>query len=475
MASTAFSGKDLRLHSQLAPVFTPRQEQSHNIPGYTNPKVISRLAKPVLETRVHVVQTDYNFVQLRIIDSCLKSKLNTIGQQLQQQDGICAASSNQHIGSLAVSFDKGKLFMPQVLGMLQQLVVSQPSTSLSEVKETILVAARKSFDFWKEQSLNFISLITGVVVTGQLGIEGWAAIPACLLTAVATRKLIEYLECKLPALDTKEADRESVRSLPEKSAALNQKSSTTDRVDKIAYSVVHTIPGRIRLSVRRIAYDLEYTRRLEKLLKADAPVTSIRLNRDAASIVINYQCDAVPVSHWVSMLQLANKANFLEVSCPSEVLVVETNASANFTEVKTQRQLSEPAIPDSYKTGLTSTDCTEAKNQLLLTEPASPTSVAIDSTSVMLQPTLEVASLWAELKSPALTVCLEGMAQLPAHRTTPVISVAKVQQLALICQASLGWCCRLPNRVAARVAHLNRLRQTARDAVVAIRTNKVST
>jgi hypothetical protein len=333
---------------------------------------------------------------------------------------------------------------------------SESAKPVLETRQQVSLAARKSSDFWKKQGINFISLITGVVVTGRLGIEGWAAIPASLLAADATRRLIEYIV------------------LPEKSAALNQNSDTANRASKIAYSIVHAIPGRIRLNVPRIAQDLEYTQRLEKLLKADAIVTSIRVSRNAASIVIKYHADAIPVSHWVSLLQLAGQANSLRINCPLEVLAAQASASTNFTQVKAQLPLLEPLSTASCTTELTPAGCTEVKNQPSLSEPASPTSVAIGSTTVMPQPTLEVASPWAELKPPALAFCLAYMVQLPTHRSTPVISAAKLQQLAQIPQSSLRWCYRLANRVAARVSHLTRLRQMARDAVVAIRSQQTS-
>jgi hypothetical protein len=45
--------------------------------------------------------------------------------------------------------------------------------------------------------------------------------------------------------------------------------------------------------VPRIAQDLKYAQWLEKLLATDAYVTSVRVNRNAASIVINYKTNAM--------------------------------------------------------------------------------------------------------------------------------------------------------------------------------------
>ncbi|MBD2597189.1 hypothetical protein H6G74_23100 [Nostoc spongiaeforme FACHB-130] len=58
---------------------------------------------------------------------------------------------------------------------------------------------------------------------------------------------------------------------------------------QVAYNIVHAIPGRIRFHIPQISRDRQYVQRLENLLKADPVVTSERINKDAASVVITYQ------------------------------------------------------------------------------------------------------------------------------------------------------------------------------------------
>ncbi|ALF56195.1 hypothetical protein ACX27_00455 [Nostoc piscinale CENA21] len=58
---------------------------------------------------------------------------------------------------------------------------------------------------------------------------------------------------------------------------------------QVAYSIVHAIPGRIRFHIPQISRDRQYVQRLENLLKADPVVTSERINKNAASVVITYQ------------------------------------------------------------------------------------------------------------------------------------------------------------------------------------------
>jgi hypothetical protein len=110
---------------------------------------------------------------------------------------------------------------------------------------------------------------------------------------------------------------------------------------------------------------LEYTQRLEKLLKTDATVASIRVNRDAASIAINYRSDGIPVSYWLNLLQLADKATSIQTSYPSEVQVAEANVLANLTAEKTQPPFFESVSPVNCTVDLTPNECTEVKNRKL--------------------------------------------------------------------------------------------------------------
>ncbi|NWF58918.1 MAG: hypothetical protein HXY43_06315 [Fischerella sp.] len=89
---------------------------------------------------------------------------------------------------------------------------------------------------------------------------------------------------------------------------------------KVAYSVAHAIPGRVRFRVPRIAEDPKYVQRLEALLKADPTVIEQRVNPCAASIAITYKSavkpntqkrdrsvvEAAAVTHLASLLESAN-------------------------------------------------------------------------------------------------------------------------------------------------------------------------
>ncbi|MBC1221575.1 hypothetical protein GNF10_24510 [Nostoc sp. UCD121] len=88
---------------------------------------------------------------------------------------------------------------------------------------------------------------------------------------------------------------------------------------KVAYSIAHAIPGRVRFRVPRIASDPKYVQRLETLLKSDSTVTSERVNSAARSVVITYKTEmmrnsqkrvqsflSAAISHLASLIESAN-------------------------------------------------------------------------------------------------------------------------------------------------------------------------
>lgn len=83
----------------------------------------------------------------------------------------------------------------------------------------------------------------------------------------------------------------------------------TSLPQKISYSVVHAIPGRIRFRIPRLAKDSEYANKLKRLIESDARTTNVRINSSAASIAINYQpgviSDHQMRSHLVNLIQTA--------------------------------------------------------------------------------------------------------------------------------------------------------------------------
>lgn len=87
---------------------------------------------------------------------------------------------------------------------------------------------------------------------------------------------------------------------------------------KVAYSIAHSIPGRVRFRVPRLVEDPKYVQRLQTLLKAEPTVIDQRVNRVAGSITITYKGAVNPnsqkqdssiweaaISHLASLLENA--------------------------------------------------------------------------------------------------------------------------------------------------------------------------
>ncbi|MGI2907301.1 heavy metal translocating P-type ATPase [Tolypothrix sp. VBCCA 56010] len=84
----------------------------------------------------------------------------------------------------------------------------------------------------------------------------------------------------------------------------------------VTYSVVHTIPGRLRFRVPRLRYDADYAQRLEVLLTADALVKNVRVKPAAMSVAVTYKSakvdDAKMRSHLHDLIQAASEVVVLK-------------------------------------------------------------------------------------------------------------------------------------------------------------------
>jgi hypothetical protein len=354
------------------------QQQSDESVKSTSPAVAHSTEQPSIDG-LQIIHATTGRVRIRATDGSHNSILETISHNLRQQKGVKEVFVNEQTGSLTIEFDKNRLSLPQMLAILQQLGVKQLQTSPQSQGNTDPFAAWKSPDFWKEQGISLIPLFTGLAVTGGLGISGLASIPVYMLTANATRRVIDSLEPQLTGSKTnknsqKASEIKRNKSKVEQTSTLETKRSinvdtvnnVTPQPAKITYSVVHAIPGRIRFHVPRVTSDRAYGRRLERLLKIEPQVTNVRVNCDAASVAITYGSGEIPVSHWVSLMQLALKT------------IPQTNPKKTTTE----QQLPEPV------------ELTTTKEQ--------PT-----------QATQETEKMWSDFKSPALSAALSFMASFP--------------------------------------------------------------
>ena len=101
---------------------------------------------------------------------------------------------------------------------------------------------------------------------------------------------------------------------------------------KTNYHIVHTSPGRIRISVPQLNNDWEYANKLEQLLNSLDFVVRVRLNPSAYSIAIRYDVSAI--SDQTFMEQIA--------TCFQQAVVTNINQhNQNFTKASDTKADSE--------------------------------------------------------------------------------------------------------------------------------------
>ncbi|MEH2304706.1 HMA2 domain-containing protein [Nostoc sp.] len=348
--------------------------------------------------RLQIVHVTTGRVRLRSTDSSLNSILDSIAQDLGSLEGVREVAVNGQTGSLVINFDEEKLSLPQILALRSDIEIQQPQASSDSPSKTDPFAAWKSPLFWKEQGVSLIPMITGLAVTGGLGIHGWVSIPVYMIAADATRGVIGYLGSQVPTSEKNdvnhtssaisELSQEGRQSTIQQEKSINnlEKASEVAAPAKLDYSIIHAISGRIRFHVPKIAQDRAYGRRLERIVKTDAEVTSVRMNFDAASIAIAYQSREIPLSHWVSLMELA-----LEINPPMQQI---TMANQPLQEVSQMNQITDETT--SQQTSLNVSQTPEVINSTTASEITS-----------------ELSNLWTNLKPPAMFFSLGIMANLP--------------------------------------------------------------
>ena len=302
-----------------------------------------------LNGEFHVVHAVPGRVRVRSTDNKAIS-LDTVAQKLRQQDGICEVQTNPTTNSLVVTYREEYLSLPQAIEALQ------PRERSPEALKTIQPQPELNLDaFWKELAelssgqiaKSIIPLVTGLLVTGALGIQGLMAFPVYMITAKLTREIIKQLMseswiqeqestetrvhpkvaqtvlrrdkgdkeekgekgdstetkkdiCKngmLPETQEQGSARNPFSSIqnlfglrpsPEVNSSSPQPQSNIQNQDDVAYQIVHEIPGRIRFRIPRLATDLDYAHRLTVLTQADTKVTDVRVNTAAASVALSY-------------------------------------------------------------------------------------------------------------------------------------------------------------------------------------------
>jgi hypothetical protein len=150
-----------------------------------------------------------------------------------------------------------------------------------------------------------LPVLAGLIATSRLQLRGAQALLVNLLIAALVRQVVLQLK--------QQAQPPNASAIAPTNASGNHDtaSQTTAEDD---YTIVHSVPGRIRLRIPRLASDTLYARRLEKLLAADERVKHVRINRAAASLIIQY--DGTGVSEVELGMYLLNILDQAEATIP---------------------------------------------------------------------------------------------------------------------------------------------------------------
>ena len=387
-------------------------------------------------------------VRLRATGNESRSVIATCAQLLRQQAGIEEVLTNHKTGSIVVSFDEKKLPLPQVLAAIAQASGLQVQLPVAETRKDPF-AAWKSREFWQQQGIDLIPLIAGLTVTGTLGISGFATIPVYIVAAEATRFAIDFAKNEMgdkeevksqklafePFASLKGKLREGLKACPQVKrrvkndsrlrganseetspstrfptpdyAALMRREPRLEPASRLPtpqnYKILHSIPGRIRIHVPRLAKDEVYVQQVERSLRADERVTKFRFNRDAASLTITYTPKDVPVSHWMELLQLAEQTRRSGRQ--------GGQGSEGAEEQGSRGVIPNPKfqIPNSPTPDLSPLPTSQTKEE-------SEDNLPFEAIAILPQPSeMEAAGLWNQLKPPALSMSLEFMVRFPLH------------------------------------------------------------
>ncbi len=123
-----------------------------------------------------------------------------------------------------------------------------------------------------------LPVITGLLITTRLQLRGANALIVNLAVASTFRQIFTNLKKVTPTVATSASA----------AATVTSEGKTDDQ-----YTIVHSVPGRIRIKIPQLAKDTEFTTRLKRLLDEDDHVTHVRINRAAASVVIHYDAQGL--------------------------------------------------------------------------------------------------------------------------------------------------------------------------------------
>lgn len=143
-----------------------------------------------------------------------------------------------------------------------------------------------------------LPILVGLTLTTRLQLRGAQALLVNLMVGAAVRQTVVSLKqqareagppAALAAGTAAATGATATGATATGAAATDPQAVPTPIADpEEDYTIVHSVPGRIRLRVERLRGDRLYAKRLETLLREVEQVNLVRINATAASLVIQY-------------------------------------------------------------------------------------------------------------------------------------------------------------------------------------------
>lgn len=235
---------------------------------------------------IELVQAIAGCIQLKANDAASNLWLNMLGQQLQQQKGVCAVQTEEATGNLVIIFDPRVLTLPSMLDLLQQWGVSGITPPQMSPEKQV-----GNFLYQHPNVDALLPMITGMIVTEALRLSGGWGMLVNLMTASFTRQILNQIEASsISVTPTEKTNSETILVEPEAIAIPPQ----TITSENNSIEIVHAIPGRIRLRVPKLVKNAEYAQQLQEVLSTDSSVTNLRISDRVGSVAISYYTNGMP-------------------------------------------------------------------------------------------------------------------------------------------------------------------------------------
>jgi hypothetical protein len=166
-------------------------------------------------------------------------------------------------------------------------------------------------DFLKnhEEMEIIIPVLCGLYITSQFQLRGANALLVNLAVASVFRSVFKQLKNPTQTIDVTPV---SETPQPANSNLFGE-----------GISIVHSVPGRVRLRIEQLRKDAIFAKRLERLLNNEDCVINVRINRTASSVVINYdQGEWSDLDLGLKLMSILNNARSEESQ--SEVTLVNS-------------------------------------------------------------------------------------------------------------------------------------------------------